>query len=149
MVEAGNARKVQENVFIQPDWRADGGARRIRVTRDGVLIARRLSGVAMKIRVPLDAYQGVALDVLPAEDGSPLYLLSLAHRDSDFDILLCKTQDGGAVAADWKYWASWLGLPRLSAEEGVLRPLEAGAPVARRRDANVSQRRPRFLARRK
>jgi hypothetical protein len=155
MVEAETARKFEDNLYVQRDRRADGGARRIRMTREDVLIARRLSGVAMVISVPVSAYCGVALDVQPGEDGSPRYVLSLAHSDPDLDILLGETQDCGSVAADWRYWAAWLGLPRLTEEEGELRALDRPAEAAvaataqRRRDANVRKRRPRFLIRRK
>ncbi len=154
MVEAGTARKIEDKVYLQRDRRADGGARRVRMTREDVLIARRLSGVAMVISVPVSAYCGVALDVQPGEDGSPSYVLSLAHSDPDLDVLLGETQDCGSIAADWRYWAAWLGLPRLAEEDGELRALngveEAVAASARRRcDANVRKRRPRFLIRRK
>ncbi|MBM3561967.1 MAG: hypothetical protein FJX48_02160 [Alphaproteobacteria bacterium] len=154
MVEIDAARKIDGNVYVQRDRRADGGARHIRMTREDVLIARRLSGVAMVISVPVSAYCGVALDVQPAEDGSPRYLLSLAHSDPDLDILLGESRDCGSVAADWRYWSAWLGLPRLTEEDGELRALngpseDAVAAAARRRcDANVRKRRPRFLARR-
>lgn len=155
MVEAETARKIEDSVSVQRDRRADGGARRIRMTREDVLIARRLSGVSMVISVPVSAYRGVALDVQAAGDGSPRYVLSLAHRDPDLDILLGDTQDCGSVAADWRYWAAWLGLPRLAEEDGELRPLDGGtedavaASARRRGDANVRKRRPRFLIRRK
>lgn len=155
MVEAETARKIEGDVYVQRDRRADGGARRIRMTREDVLIARRLSGVAMVISVPVSAYCGVALEVQPADDGSPRYVLSLAHNDPDLDVLLGETQDCGSVAADWRYWSAWLSLPRLREEEGELRLLDsptedAVAVAARRRgDANVRKRRPRFLLRRK
>lgn len=155
MVEAGAARKIEDKVYLQRDRRADGGARRVRMTREDVLIARRLSGVAMVISVPVSAYCGVALDVQPGEDGSPRYVLSLAHSDPDLDVLLGETQDCGSIAAEWRYWAAWLGLPRLAEEDGALRALDgavedAVAGSARRRcDANVRKRRPRFLSRRK
>lgn len=152
MVEADAARRIEENVYVQRDRRADGGARRIRVTREDVLIARRLSGVAMVISVPVSAYCGVALDVQPADDGSPRYVLSLAHSDPDLDILLGETRDGGAVASDWRHWATWLGLPRVTEEDGELRALEGAeeiaASVRRRCEVNVRKRRPRFLGRR-
>ena len=154
MAEAAPARKFEGALYVQRDRRADGGARHIRMTREDVLIARRLSGVAMVISVPVSAYCGVALDVQSAEDGSPRYVLSLAHSDPDLDILLGETQDCGSVAADWRYWSAWLGLPRLTEEEGELRALDApsedaiAAAARRRGDANVRKRRPRFLARR-
>ncbi|QGM92878.1 hypothetical protein F7D13_01955 [Methylocystis rosea] len=155
MVEANTARRIDERVFFQRDRRADGGARRIRVTRDDVLISRRYSGVSMVITVPVTAYCGVALEVQPADDGSPRYVLSLAHRDPDLDILLGDTQDCGAAASDWRHWAAWLGLPRVTEEDGALRSLEgAGEAIAaasprRRCETSLGKRRPRFLFRRK
>ena len=155
MVEADTARRIDGKVSIQRDRRADGGARRIRVTREGVLIARRMRGVSMVISVPVSAYCGVALDVEPAADGTPRYVLSLAHSDPDLDVLLGETRDGGAVGADWRYWAAWLGLPRLAEKDGELRALEgaaedAGAAAAcRRGETTLRARRPRFLVRRK
>jgi hypothetical protein len=155
MTGAHTARRIEENVYVQRDRRADGGARRVRMTRKEVLIARRLSGVAMVVSVPVSAYCGVALDVEPADDGSPRYVLSLAHSDPDLDILLGETQDCGAIAADWRYWAAWLGLPRVAEEDGELRALDGAseevvAASARRRcETNGGKRRPRFLIRRK
>ncbi|MGZ9115739.1 MAG: DUF6101 family protein [Methylocystis sp.] len=154
MVEANTARRIDERVFVQRDRRADGGARRIRVTREDVLISRRFSGVSMVISVPVTAYCGVALEVQPADDGSPRYVLSLAHRDQDLDILLSDTQDCGAAASDWRHWAAWLGLPRVTEEEGALRSLEAvaeeiAASARRRCETSLGKRRPRFLIRRK
>ena len=71
-------------------------------------------------------------------------------------MILTETRDGGAVAADWKYWASFLDLPRLSGKDGAVEPLQgppAGAPAkdmrARRRNVGVAKRRTRFARRRK
>ncbi|QGM98228.1 DUF6101 family protein [Methylocystis parvus] len=153
MFEATNARKTEEAVLVQRDWRADGGARRVRVTRSDILISRRFSGVDMMIAVPVPAYDGVALDVVEGRDGAPCYRLSLAHRDRDLDVVLGETQDCGDAAADWKYWASWLGLPRLANEDGELAQVDApGAPLQgypRRGASPLRNRRPRFLTRRK
>lgn len=155
MIEADAARRIDEKVYVQRDRRADGGARRVRMTREDVLIARRLSGVAMVISVPVSAYCGVALEVQPGEDGSPRYVLSLAHSDPDLDVLLGDTQDFGAVAADWRHWAAWLGLPRVREEDGELQALDGAAEevvvafARRRSESIVRKRRPRFLVRRK
>jgi hypothetical protein len=82
--------------------------------------------------------------------------LSLAHRDPDLDVILTETSDSGAVAVDWKYWTSLLGLPRLMGKNGQLRTLDprigqvaAPGAIARRNNASVAQRRPRFSRRRK
>jgi hypothetical protein len=153
MFDAGAARKIEEQLFVQRDRRADGGARRVRVTRSDILIARRFGGVEMMIAVPVPAYCGVALDVSEGRDGAPCYRLSLAHRDADLDVLLAETQDGGAAAAEWKYWAAWLGLPRVTNEDGEFASVDPAlggeVSIQRRRNATVAKRRPRFLLRRK
>lgn len=153
MIHAANAAKRAAQTFVQRDRRADEGQRQVRVTREGVLISRRLAGISMLITVPVAAYRGVALDVSAGESGGASYRLSLAHSDPELDVLLAETQDGGAIAADWKYWAAWLELPRLEARDGGLEPLEGAAAGTgaspRRRNASVLRRRPRFLARRK
>lgn len=138
---------------IQHDPRADGGRRTVRVTRNGVLIERRLQGVSMTIGVPFAAYQGVALAVEPEpSSGVAAYRLSLAHADKDLEVLLCETKDSSAAAADWKYWSFFLDLPRLASENGEVAPVEKSkskAVFARRRNGTVATRRPRFLSRRK
>jgi len=66
--------------------------------------------------------------------------------------VLCETLDSGAAAADWKYWAFYLDLPRLAAENGEAWPIPGAKEKGvyqRRRNASVVKRRPRFLARRR
>jgi hypothetical protein len=153
MAESAIAEDRAETVLVQRDRRADEGRRQVRLTREGVLISRRFGGIAMLIAVPVAAYRGVTLDVEAVASGGASYRLSLAHDDPDLDVVLVETLDGGAIAADWKYWANFLDLPRLSATDGELRPLETSAPPApapqRRRNASVAKRRPMFLRRRK
>lgn len=149
------AADSQSQFGAQRDRRADGGQRHVRVGRRDILIARRLAGISMLISVPVRAYRGVALDIRPTGDGGASYRLSLAHSDPDLDVVLTETRDGGAVSADWKYWASYLDLPRLAGKDGefTLDPRigEVAAPgaIARRHNVAVAQRRPRFAARRK
>ncbi len=145
-----------EKLPAQRDRRADNGSREVILSRKGVSIARRLNGVAMFIQVPVSAYRGIALEIEPTHNGAAAYRLALAHPDPDLDILLVETQDSIAVAADWKYWASFLRLPRLTSRESGFEPLDStiGGVVARRSSArrgasSVARRRPRFLARRK
>lgn len=151
MVDAGHARK-EETFLVQRDWRADGGDRRVRVTRADVLIARRFGGVKMRISVPVPSYRGVLLDRAAGEDGAPRWRLLLAHRDRDLDVVLDETADEGAAAAGWADWAAWFGLPRLApaGTESVDAAATARpAPAPRRGASAVRRRRPRFLACRK
>ncbi|PPD46161.1 MAG: hypothetical protein CTY15_01955 [Methylocystis sp.] len=153
MFEAAAAQKHEEALLVQRDWRADGGSRRVKLTKGGVHIARRYSGVDMMISVPVDAYRGVVLEVVEGREGAPAYRLSLAHRDRDLAVDLGENADIGAAAADWKAWAAFFGLPRLAvSDEGGFAPVDAAGSAllgARRRsNAAVRQRRPRFLTRR-
>ncbi len=138
-------------VFVQRDQRADEGKRQVRVTSSDILIARRLAGISMMIAVPVAAYRGVALAIEAGNAGGAAYRLSLTHQDPDLEIVLAETQDSGAAAADWKYWASYLDLPRLAEEEGETRAVDGAdrePNFSRRRNATVAKRRPRFLSRR-
>lgn len=156
MFETKNTAESLAQFGLQRDRRADGGKRRVRVGRRDILIARRLAGISMLITVPVRAYRGVALDIEPTAAGGASYRLSLAHDDPDLDVVLAETEDGGAISADWKYWASYLDLPRLAGKDGEFETLDprlgqiaAPGPIARRRNSSVAQRRPRFAARRK
>lgn len=156
MFETGNLAETQPQFAIQRDRRADGGQRHVRLGRRDILISRRLAGMSMLISIPVRAYRGVALDVEPRGDGGASYRLSLAHDDPDLDIVLTETADGGAISVDWKYWASYLDLPRLAARGGELETLDPRLggvalreTIARRKNATVVARRPRFCVRRK
>lgn len=153
MFEANFAAQRAGSCLVQRDQRADEGKRQVRVTRNDIVIARRFEGISMMVSVPVRTYRGVALAVEAAEGGGAAYRLSLAHQDPDLNIVLTETRDSSAVAADWKYWSAYLDLPRLSQEEGDMTPVDAakgaGPGIARRRNANVAKRRPRFLSRRK
>ncbi|BBU63664.1 hypothetical protein MSC49_35990 [Methylosinus sp. C49] len=156
MFETKVMAETQLQFAVQRDRRADGGQRQVRVGRRDILISRRFAGMSMMISVPVQAYRGVALDVEPSLDGGASYRLSLAHQDPDLDVVLTETADGGAISADWKYWASYLDLPRLAARGGELETIDPRLggvalreTIARRKNATVIKRRPRFCARRK
>ena len=129
MVESTIKRRSLEDLPVQRDWRADGGARRVRVTRSDILIARRFGGIDMRIQVPVPAYRGVFLDVVASADGAPCYRLLLAHPDRDLDVVLEETQDSAAAAADWRYWAAWLGVPQLAADDGEVAETGTARPA--------------------
>jgi hypothetical protein len=153
MFEANYAAQSAGSCLVQRDRRADEGKRKVRVTRKDVVIARSLEGIAMMVSVPVRSYRGVALAVEAAAGGGAAYRLSLAHADPDLDIVLCETRDSAAVAADWKYWSSYLDLPRLSQEDGDVAPVDgakdSNRTIERRHNFGVAGRRPRFLSRRR
>ena len=137
---------------MQRDARADEGKRVVRLMREQIRISRRLAGISMTIVVPVSAYRGVALGMETTCAGGAAYRLSLTHSDSDLDVVLAETSNAADVAADWKFWASVLALPRLYSANGKAEPVDRAlrkAPFRRPRNATVAKRRPRFLTRRK
>ncbi len=128
-------------------------------------ICRRLpSGIPMAMRLPMAAFEGVAIRIVPDRigddgevEGDGVAVVELMHRDPQLSLPLSVASDLGDVAADWKAWARVLGLPMLLVEaDGSWRPIETrigqiavAAPRPRRARSVLNGRRPRFLARRK
>jgi hypothetical protein len=133
------------------------------VILDGTMVqvCRRLpSGIPMAMRLPMAAFEGVAVRMSddPSDpDGEGLVILELLHRDPHLSLPLSVARDLDDVVADWKAWARVLMLPKLLVEtDGSWRSLETRlgavevAPVKpRRRRSILAGRRPRFLTRRK
>lgn len=124
-------------------------------------VCRRLpSGIPMAMRLPMAAFEGVAVRVIPEAsdaDAEGSVVVELLHRDPHLSLPLSVAADLDEVAADWKAWARALMLPMLLVEaDGSWRAIETRvgavvvAPVKpRRRRSILAGRRPRFLTRRK
>ena len=124
-------------------------------------ICRRLpSGIPMAMRLPMAAFEGVAVRFAAdgdAVDGEGLVVLELLHRDPHLSLPLSVARDLDDVVADWRGWARVLALPMLVVEtDGTWHPvktrlgsLEVASPRPRRRRSVLAGRRPRFLTRRK
>ncbi len=136
---------VGERLLTQRDRRADGGARRVRVTRCDIFIARRFGGVAMMISSPVEAYRGVSLVAATDAQGDTLYRLALVHRDADLDIFLGDFRDGADAQASWSDWAAWFDLARLAMHDGEWVSVEA--PAGKR--STAERRHPTSIARRR
>jgi hypothetical protein len=139
------------------DPRSDDRRRVVDVARGSVVIRRVVAGVPMAIRVASAAYRGVALRISGFDDGRFHYEVKLLHRDPDLAVLLAEGGDEAAIAAQWREWVKFLGLPALVGRtelsdvqvniDGV--DLARRLPSPRRRGSAAARRRPRFLMRRK
>src|SRR5690606_10620600 len=115
------------------------------------------SGLPVSVALPARAFQGVAARAMEDGDGAVTVTLELLHRDPQLSVPLLVASDLDDVAADWRAWSEAYRLPMLLIEaDGVARTLEEslglvrkGPPVERRKGRVSTQRRPRFLARRK
>ncbi|GAC1554367.1 MAG: hypothetical protein NVS2B5_14060 [Beijerinckiaceae bacterium] len=139
--------------LTRSDTRSDGQTREVAFANRSVLIARRLAGIAMHVRVPLSSYQGVVLSLAGAPGGGAVHMVGLKHRDPDLSIPLCEAADAEEIALRWTEWARSLSLPRLvERTPGVLENVDSATlprPQPRRRGSSVNRRRPRFARRRK
>jgi hypothetical protein len=114
------------------------------------------SGVAIKIKVPVDEFVGVAVSTRISEDGVLSSAIELVHGDPELNYKVFEEVGNGNVVAEWQNWGKKLRLPLyIKAGDGSLMPysqqvsgVALGPSVARRRLVHDAQRRPRFLNRR-
>jgi hypothetical protein len=116
-------------------------------------------GIRMAVKVPVTAFLGVALRLIPSADGGANSVaVSLEHRDAGLSVPLYCAEHTNDVVAEWQLWARVFGLPLLVADPaGRLREpfrrlggVRVSAPGPRRRRRNVIKaRRPSILLRRR
>jgi Family of unknown function (DUF6101) len=146
---AGSGRGLRLDPFALPvryaagDAAADGRVREIELTRTRVVVRRSLAGMRMALNVPVSAFAGVGLRVMPAGSEAAVAVL-LAHKDPGLALPLYVSQEAGEALAEWRSWGAVLGLPLLVEEgEGWREPfarlgavrLERARPRRRRRSA--------------
>ena len=129
------------------------------VDHRGVTIRRILeaSRLPVSIALPARAFRGVAARAIEDGGGEVTVTLELLHADPALSVPLLVAHDLDDVAADWRAWSDAYRLPMLLIEaDGEARTLEEslglvkkGPPAPRRKGRVSTQRRPRFLARRK
>jgi hypothetical protein len=115
------------------------------------------SGVAIKIKVPVDEFVGVAVSTRISDEGVLSSAIELLHTDSDLNYRVFEEVGNGSVVAEWQNWGRKLRLPLyIVAGDGSLLPysqqvdgLMLGATSGRRRFSPEATRRARFLSRRK
>jgi Family of unknown function (DUF6101) len=157
---AGSGRALRLDPFALPvryaasDAAADGRVRDIELHRSRVVVRRTLSGMRMALNLPLSAFSGVALKLMP---GEAAVAVMLAHKDPGLALPLFVSREADDAMAEWRVWGSVLGLPLL-VEEGdgwrepfaQLGALRLGAVRPRRRRRSVlRKRRPSILLRRR
>jgi hypothetical protein len=141
---------AHETALTQYDARADDRRREVAFADRSVVIARRISGIAMRVQVPLASYQGVRLSLASQGEGKSLHTIELLHRDADLSIPLFQAADPQMIAAEWCAWANSLSLPRLFKDfPADYIPGQIPMPAPRRRGSAVGKRRTRFSRRRK
>ena len=123
-----------------------------------VTVRRQLeqSGVAVKIKVPVTEFIGVAVATRISEEGVLTSSIELVHSDSDLNYRVFEEEGNHNVVAEWQNWGKKLRLPLfIKAGDGAYLPYSqqvdgvlVSTPAPRRKLA-ADARRPRFLNRRK
>jgi len=124
-----------------------------------VTIRRMLeqSGVAIKIKVPVTEFIGVAVATAISEDGVLTSSIELVHADPELNYRVFEEDGNHSVVAEWQNWGKKLRLPLfIKAGDGAYMPYSqhvdgvmVGSSQARRKLVAEAGRRPRFLNRRK
>ena len=124
-----------------------------------VTVRRKLekSGVAIKVKVPVDEFVGVAVSTTISEEGILSSAIELVHGDPDLNYRVFEEEGNANVVAEWQNWGKKLRLPLfIKAGDGNLMPysqqvdgVALGMTSERRRLAAEAARRPQFLNRRK
>ena len=164
-MSAGSSRALRLDPHALPvryaaaDARADGQGRDIEINRERVVVRRAVAGVRMAVNMPLSAFLGVALHMLPPDgERQAAVALVLEHKDPALRLPLYVSPDTEDLMAQWQSWSSVLGVPQLIGEiDGEVREafdrlgsVMTARPFARRRRrATLRQRRPSILMRRK
>lgn len=114
------------------------------------------SGVAVKIKVPVTEFVGVAVATGISEDGVLTSSIELIHSDAELNYKVFEEEGNFNVVAEWQNWGKKLRLPLyIRAGDGSYMPygqqvdgVMLGSANSRRKLAAEAARRPRFLNRR-
>jgi hypothetical protein len=145
--------------FTAKDAGADERLRQVELDRERVVLRRAVRGIHMAVNVPVTAFRGVVMRMVPSDEDTPdLVVVSLEHQDPALSVPLFAACDSDDVVAEWQLWARVLKLPLLVANlDGTLHEpfsrvggvrVGTSAPRRRRRTA-LKARRPLILMRRR
>jgi hypothetical protein len=157
---AGSGRALRLDPFGLPvrfcasDAAADGRIRDIELHRERVVLRRSVSGMRMALNMPVKAFDGISLQLVPVERGEPdMLAIVLEHSDPLLTLPLFLTSRADEALAEWRAWSEVLGVPLLLANSVAanvqLRHLRIERPrPRRRRRSTLRKRRPSILMRR-
>ena len=125
--------------FFAGDAAADGQVRDVELHRERVVMRRALRGMRMALNMPVAAFDGVSLWLVPGEAGDEDALaVVLKHRDPTLTLPLFVTSRPDEALAEWRAWSQVLDVPLLLADQRRIFDLcnRATRPTSRRTPAS-------------
>lgn len=149
--------KLRDPVRARPFGAANDNVPREPVKTVTVRRTLEKSGVAIKIKVPVTEFIGVAVATCISEGGVLSSAIWLVHGDPELNYKVFEETGNSNIVAEWQNWGRKLRLPLyIMAGDGSLLPYSQqvdgvllGQSTSRRKLAADAGRRPRFLNRRK
>jgi hypothetical protein len=137
--------------FSASDAAADGRVRDVELHRERVVLRRSLHGMRMALNMPVAAFDGITLLLVPGEAGARDALaIVLKHHDPALTLPLFITPEPEEALDEWQAWSQVLGLPLLLPKRSSASRLGMKRPRPRRRRRSaLKSRRPSILFRRK
>lgn len=153
----GAARAAAAPLTVRPYGAANDNGPKEPVKTVTVRKTLEKSGVAIKVKVPVDEFIGVAVSTSITEDGVLSSAIELVHGDPELNYRVFEEIGNANIVAEWQNWGKKLRLPLyIKAGDGTLLPYSQqvdgvvlGTNNSRRKLAAEAGRRPRFLNRRK
>ncbi len=145
--------------FRAADALADENVRLVDLYSDQVILRRKVNGLRMTVSVPVSAFLGVAIRLVPPQGAAPgRVAVILEHRDPAISVPLFAATDSADVLAEWRLWARIFAKPLLVVDDdgnlyepfARLGGVQIADPCERARGrATLGKRRPRIMMRRK
>jgi len=93
--------------FFAGDAAADGQVRDVELHRERVVMRSALRGMRMALNMPVAAFDGVSLWLMPGEAGDDDALaVVLTHRDPTLTLPLFVTSRADKALAEWRAWSA-------------------------------------------
>src|SRR5262245_65095109 len=116
---AGSGRALRLDPFGLPvrfsatDTTADGRLRDVELHRKRVVLRRSVRGMRMALNMPIAAFDGISLSLLPREGAAAdILAVMLKHSDPALTLPLFLTSQPHEALAEWRAWGEVRGLPR-------------------------------------
>ena len=92
--------------FTANDAVADEQVRHVELHREHVILRRAVQGMRIALNVPVKAFRGVSIRLVPEQGGDPAGVaVYLEHIDPALSIELYSAPNADDIVAEWQLWS--------------------------------------------